>query len=332
MKRVNLKSMVLAVLCFFFVVGLVTGCTSTKNFLGYFKFWGPKEESTAMKETKTEEMSAFMSQVRTARGNPDSHYLLATHYQQRGRHREAIEEFRKVVFIDPQHVKAYNGLGVSYDKLREFDKAQESYRMAMSLAPQQHYVYNNLGYSLLLKGNYEAAVEVLQKGIALDQGNEQMNNNLAMAYAALGKNDLALAALEQTKRPAEARFTLAQIHKQEGRLGDAETFFAAATSLDPSLERTMQETERFVTRVTRSIKETRQAKAGPVKERQTLSKTPNQPAKEAKKVILPARTAKTRTSKMTTLKMAKLEPDFLMNKTVAMVINKDIDEHLSENN
>jgi Flp pilus assembly protein TadD len=301
----NVKLTIIMLIGFAFIFSFTTGCTSTKNLLGYFKFWGPKKELA--QEQEAGKIKSLMSRVRPARGNPDSHYLLATHYQQRGRHRDAVEEFRKVVLIDPHHVKAYNGMGVSYDNLREFEKAQESYRTALSLAPAEDYLYNNLGYSLALKGEYAEAVEVLEKSVGLNPENEQIHNNLAMAYAGLGNSHRALAELERTEDPAHARFTLAQILQQQGRLEDAETFFTVAASLDPSLARKMPEKDRFIAKVSKSLKESRQAGAGQRKD---------QPAKMVKKA--PARSPITivATKREVPRRAEALEPDFLVNKVV----------------
>ena len=83
--------------------------------------------------TFDKEIVQFFSKVRPQPGNPGSHYLLACYYQERGRHKEAIEEFKKVILINPDHIKAYNGMGVSYDLLEKFPEAVESYRTALRL-------------------------------------------------------------------------------------------------------------------------------------------------------------------------------------------------------
>jgi Tfp pilus assembly protein PilF len=67
----------------FFLPFFLTACTSEKN---------------AFQEK-------FSSQVRPARGNAEAHYQLACHYQDRNRHREALDEFRKVIAINPGDVR-----------------------------------------------------------------------------------------------------------------------------------------------------------------------------------------------------------------------------------
>lgn len=292
MKQIDLKLVARIIICFVILAGMTTGCSSTKGLLGFLKFWGPKDE-TATDEKAAAQASAFMLQVRPARGNPDSHYRLAVHYQLRGRHQEAIEEFTKTVMIDPGYVFAYNGMGVSYDNLKEFDRAAEAYRTAMRLAPGEHYAYNNLGYSLILKGDYEGAVKILQEGIALTENNEQMHNNLAIAYAALGEKDLAITELRLAHTTEGIPTALEQIQQQLDGL-EAKTFSAAAPGEISSEDLApVRAKNRFVEKMTRSIKEAKKARA------------------------------KTRTAKPVNLEAAKLEPDFL--KMVPTGGNKEFD-------
>ncbi|MDZ7666380.1 MAG: tetratricopeptide repeat protein [Desulfotignum sp.] len=118
--------------------------------------------------------------------NPDAGYHLARHFQKRGRHQLAVDELLRVVKADPAHANAYNALGVSYDRLREFDLAAAAYREALRIDPNLDYVYNNIGYSNLLQGNLEAAATAFKTAVALNTEKELYQNNLALAHARLG--------------------------------------------------------------------------------------------------------------------------------------------------
>jgi Tfp pilus assembly protein PilF len=139
----------------------------------------------------------FFAGVKSTKGNPDSHFLLACYYQDRGKHGEAIDEFNKVIAIDPQNVKAYNRLGVSYDSLGDFRKASVCYQKALQLDPSLFYVHNNIGYSQILQGDFEAAAASLVKALSLNDRNKITRNNLGLAYARMGKNDLAISEFEK---------------------------------------------------------------------------------------------------------------------------------------
>src|SRR4030065_1140675 len=154
----------------------------------------------------------FFSKVRPQPGNPESHYLLACYYQERGRHKEAIEEFKKVTLIDPDHSKAYNGMAVSYDLLRDFPRATESYKAALKLNPNLDYVHNNLGYSYLLQGKFQEAIIALNQAIALNDSNRQTHNNLGLAYAETGQFDLAIVQFKKAGDDANAHYNMAQVY------------------------------------------------------------------------------------------------------------------------
>ena len=93
--------------------------------------------------------------------------------------------------IDPTHAKAFNGMGVSYDHLGQFDLATESYSKALAINPNLHYVQNNLGYSLLLQGDVDNAITTFKKATTLNGENKRYHNNLGLAYAEKGLHDLA---------------------------------------------------------------------------------------------------------------------------------------------
>jgi Flp pilus assembly protein TadD len=184
--------------------------------------------------SKGSKIAQFFSKARPCRGNPDSHYLLACYYQERGRHKEAIEEFKKVLLIDPNYVKALNGLGVSYDLLRDFPKAIEFYEKALQVNLNLDYVQNNLGYSYLIQGNLDEAIIAFRRAIALNDQDKRFHNNLGLAYAEKGEFDLALAEFKMGVEEAKAHYNIAQLYSKKGLYSEAETHYTKALNLNPS--------------------------------------------------------------------------------------------------
>jgi tetratricopeptide (TPR) repeat protein len=213
MKPKSKKAMCL-VLIWSFILFSMAGCSAIRNILGYATFWNDKAKANLI------------------RGNPDSHYLLACHYQERGRHKEAIEEFNKVLFIDANYVKAYNGLGVSYDLLRDFPKATESYKKALTLNPNLDFVYNNVGYSYLLQGNLDESINAFKKAISLNDQEKRFHNNLGLAYAEKSQFDLALAEFKQAGDEAKAHYNMAQLYFKKGLYDEAKSHYTAALNLN----------------------------------------------------------------------------------------------------
>jgi Flp pilus assembly protein TadD len=186
-------------------------------------------------DSRDAEISRLLSNVRPHQGNPDSHYLLACYYQERGRHKEALEEFKKVLFIDPNYVKAYNGMGVSHDLLADFSSAIEFYKQALKINPDMDYVHNNLGYSYLLQGNFDGAVTAFKNAIGLNNQNTRFHNNLGLAYGEKGQYDLALAEFKLAGDEAKAHHSIAQIYFKNGLYDEAKNHYGIALKLNPSL-------------------------------------------------------------------------------------------------
>ena len=204
---------------------LMIGCSNIQNILGWPKSYDSREA----------EIYRLLSNVRPHQGNPDSHYLLACYYQEIGKHREALEEFKKVLFIDPNYVKAYNGMGVSYDLLGDFSNAIEFYKQALKINPGMDYVHNNLGYSYLLQGNFDEAITAFKNAIGLNNQNTRFHNNLGLAYGEKGQYDLALAEFKLASDEAEAHHNMAQIYFKKGLFDEAKNHYAIALKLNPSL-------------------------------------------------------------------------------------------------
>jgi tetratricopeptide (TPR) repeat protein len=128
-----------------------------------------------LREMGPKEMAKFFKNVRSPGGNPGSHYLLASYYQERERHKEEIEEFKKVLLIDPKHVKAHSAMGVSYDLLKDHPHAVECYQNALELDPHLDYV-ETISVIPIFSGNQEA-ISAFQRAIALN-AKSRFHNNL----------------------------------------------------------------------------------------------------------------------------------------------------------
>lgn len=204
---------------------LMIGCSNIQNILGWPKSYDSREA----------EIYRLLSNVRPHQGNPDSHYLLACYYQETGKHKEALEEFKKVLLIDPNYVRAYNGMGVSYDLLGDFSNAIELYKQALKINPGMDYVHNNLGYSYLLQGNFDEAITAFKNAIGLNNQNTRFHNNLGLAYGEKGQYELALIEFKLASDEAEAHQNMAQIYFKKGLMVEAKNHYAIALKLNPSL-------------------------------------------------------------------------------------------------
>lgn len=230
-KRRFLKNVSLMTLLAFFQM-TVSSCSMFNSNWDNLTFWSQDKQS-AMDER---DVNRFVAKIRIRPGNPDSHYLLACYHQERGKHREAISEFEKVLFIDSSHVRACNGKGISHDRLGEYAKAEESYRLALSLDPKLDYVWNNLGYSYVLRGEYVEAVSAFQKALELNEKEGRIRNNLAMAYAMAGDYKKAFGEFEQAggNDRSFAYLKMASIYYEKAMFRQAIDNYRSALAVNPS--------------------------------------------------------------------------------------------------
>jgi tetratricopeptide (TPR) repeat protein len=232
-KRRFLKTVSMMTLLVFFHM-TISSCSMFNSNWANLKFWS-KSKQSPMDER---DVNRFVAKIRIRPGNPESHYLLACYHQERGKHQEAISEFAKVLFIDSSHVKAWNGKGVSHDRLGEYAMAEESYRTALSLDPKLDYVWNNLGYSYVLRGEYPEAVVAFRKALDLNEKEGRIRNNLAMAYAMAGDYEKASREFEQAGGADRSypHLKMASVYYEKAMFPQAIDSYRAALALNPSSE------------------------------------------------------------------------------------------------
>ena len=181
-----------------------------------------------------ETSSKFFRNVRPYQGDVESLYLMACYFQERKKHKLAVAEFRKVFKIDPTHVKALNGMGVSHDFLGDHARAIDSYKAALLVNPKLDYVLNNLGYAYLLQGELDLAIDHFQQAIALNKRNSRYHNNLGLAYGRNEMYDQAFAEFELAGDRLKAHHNMARIFYRNGLYHDAAVHFSKASTIDHS--------------------------------------------------------------------------------------------------
>jgi tetratricopeptide (TPR) repeat protein len=228
-RRKKYRLFLLIILLIFTVT---VGCSTLGNYFG--RVFSSDEEKLARYQENS--LKQLLANARPQAGNPESHFLLGKYYQERGRHKEAIGEFRKTLLINPQHGMAMNGLGISYDLLGDYPKAIEAYQMALQLNPNQDYTHNNLGYSYLMQGNIEEAIASFNRALALNNKKEIYHNNLGLAYFKKGERDLALNELKSTGNEAQAHYLIANLFYEQGDYQQAKEAYTEALKINPEMK------------------------------------------------------------------------------------------------
>ena len=95
-----------------------------------------------------------------------------TAYNFKGEHNRAIEDFSKVIALDPNDAyAAYTNRGLAYYRKGQHDRAIKDYNKAIALAPNFAHVYYNRGLAYREKGDIGRAISDFQK--VCDMGIEE---------------------------------------------------------------------------------------------------------------------------------------------------------------
>jgi Tfp pilus assembly protein PilF len=180
------------------------------------------------KEMKSGSHSSPSGKVLVEKAPPQRishHFELAVSYQKRGEKAKAMEEYRKVIEIDPINVEAHNNLGVIYKDMGKLSQAAEELQTVLSLDPQQEKAHINLGVIFYLQGNLEKASEEFRGVLDINLNNKEAYINLGVIYKR--QNLMAKAksmfenALSIDPDCPEAHYNLGLVCEENGCITDA---------------------------------------------------------------------------------------------------------------
>jgi tetratricopeptide (TPR) repeat protein len=119
--------------------------------------------------------------------DPESLFRRATRYLEFGESTAARDTLLAIIEIDPSYGKAWNSLGLVYNKLNDFDKARECFKKASAIKPEWTDPIVSLGLLEFSLKSYEAAKEILCKYFNL--GGEDIEILVTLARSAFQLED-----------------------------------------------------------------------------------------------------------------------------------------------
>ncbi len=138
----------------------------------------------------------LQSVVSAHQDNKAAHKVLAEFELTSGKNpAAAIEQYRKVVAIDPKDALAWNAMAYLLARGKQQDEALKSAQKAKELAPDNPAVDDTLGWVYYLQGSYPLSVVHLEAATN-KQGTAVRKYHLAMAYLKAGKADRGRETLE----------------------------------------------------------------------------------------------------------------------------------------
>jgi tetratricopeptide (TPR) repeat protein len=105
---------------------------------------------------------------------------------------QAIELYRSILAVRPEHAPALINLGTIHYNLREYDQAERMYRRATMADPEYALAFFDLGNVLDEMQRLAEATEAYQKAVALVPQYADAHYNLALSYERQGQRRRAL--------------------------------------------------------------------------------------------------------------------------------------------
>ena len=182
-------------------------------------------------------ITLFGRDVQVVTENPLGYRNLGVALADAGRHREALDAYRKVLVTFPQDGVTYFDIGTSQEKLGLLSEAADSYRRSLAIAPGKAEAHYNLGNVLKHLGRTEEALEEFRATVRLRPDFALAFNNLGNTLSALKRWDEAIAAYRQAQvlspSSAAAYNNLGTTLRSAGRDDEALEQYRHALSLDP---------------------------------------------------------------------------------------------------
>lgn len=134
--------------------------------------------------------------VRARPGNWKAFLAIGRIQMETGKHAGALETFRKVQVLHPDHAPAFVNAGEALVALRDYPAAERMLKEAIRLDPKSAEAANQLGMLAASQEKFDEARQWFQTAITARPNDSGAINNLAVLYAKLGQTADAIAAFQ----------------------------------------------------------------------------------------------------------------------------------------
>ena len=172
-----------------------------------------------------------------------AHFNLGLHLAGQRRWAEAETHYRSAIRLQPNYPRAHNNLGVMLKEQGREAEALDAFQVAVDQQPDYFEARMNLGQALEARGDASKAIVHFSQAVELRPDDMPAQIALGRALANAGNATAAesrlRAALQQSPAHAEAKFYLALVVIQLGRIDEGRQLFLDAQRLstdDPRLQ------------------------------------------------------------------------------------------------
>ncbi len=120
-------------------------------------------------ELETLAFQEFKETVKYSPSNWFARYMIATDSLNNKHFREAIDEYKKVIAINPNYSNSYSLMGKAYYELGEYNSAIQPLQTALKIDPSSVEDYLNLGLVYKRTNNWKKYVQIAEKLKGMDK-------------------------------------------------------------------------------------------------------------------------------------------------------------------
>jgi non-specific serine/threonine protein kinase len=111
------------------------------------------------------------------------HQRLASHYRGKRQYYQAVEEYKKVLELDPNYGWALNELAYMYTDVEEFDRAAEYFRRYAEISPGDANPVDSMGELYFRMGRLDEAIDQYREALEIKPGFYYAYWEIAYIYA-----------------------------------------------------------------------------------------------------------------------------------------------------
>ncbi|KRB59157.1 tetratricopeptide repeat protein [Flavobacterium sp. Root186] len=111
------------------------------------------------------------------------YYELGIEESKKNNFKEAIENYKKAVKIDPNFAFAYDNMGICYRKLEQYDEAIDAYEKSLKIDPQGLLPLQNIAVAYSYKKEYKKAIKTYEKLALIEPNNPEVFYGIGQMYS-----------------------------------------------------------------------------------------------------------------------------------------------------
>lgn len=208
-----------------------------ERFPSEFIIWNILGVSLNMSGKIDEAIDAFKKAIYINPSYADAYFNLGNTLKDQNKPNSALEAYQKTLSLDPNYIKAYNMMGNTLQDLGKFDDAIDAYQNALLLNSKNADAYSNMGNALQSKGSLVDAIDAFKKAIVLNPNNWHTYINMGNALQEQGMYNQAIknynASLSINPNCADTYFNMGVCLQKARYLEKAIKVYRKALSLQP---------------------------------------------------------------------------------------------------